>query len=54
MWLPDREGGRKHLVIRLGYRGASMVYAASLALSYVILIAESGHIFSPGPSFVPA
>lgn len=34
----DREGGRRHLVIRLGYRGASVVYAASLALSYVILI----------------
>lgn len=42
----DREGGRKHLVIRLGYRGASMVYAISLALSYVILIAGVwAHLF---------
>jgi 1,4-dihydroxy-2-naphthoate octaprenyltransferase len=48
----DREGGRKHLVIRLGYRGASVVYVVSLAISYVILIAGVfAHVF-PVPMLI--
>jgi 1,4-dihydroxy-2-naphthoate octaprenyltransferase len=42
----DRAGGRKHLVIRLGYRGASLVYVMSLGLSYVIIVAGVwAHLF---------
>ncbi len=48
----DREGGRRHLVIRLGYRGASMVYAVSLALSYVILIAGVAARLFPLPALL--
>ncbi|MBN2496330.1 MAG: prenyltransferase [Deltaproteobacteria bacterium] len=35
----DREGGRRHLVITLGWRRAAVVYTASLAASYLILVA---------------
>lgn len=35
----DRAGGRRHLVIMLGYRGAAIVYTAALAAAYLILIA---------------
>jgi 1,4-dihydroxy-2-naphthoate octaprenyltransferase len=34
----DRKGGRRHLVIVLGYRGAAIVYTAALAAVYLILI----------------
>jgi 1,4-dihydroxy-2-naphthoate octaprenyltransferase len=40
---PDRDadlaGGRRHLVIVLGYRGAAMVYSASLVATYAFLAA---------------
>jgi 1,4-dihydroxy-2-naphthoate octaprenyltransferase len=48
----DLAGGRKHLVIRLGYRGASMVYTASLTLSYVILIAGVWTGLFPRPTLL--
>jgi len=48
----DLAGGRKHLVIRLGYRGASMVYIGSLALSYVILIAGVWTHLFPWPTLL--
>ena len=48
----DLAGGRKHLVIRLGYRGASMVYTASLALSYIILIAGVWTHLFPRPTLL--
>ncbi len=35
----DRAGGRKHLLILLGRRKASVVYAASLAACYLFLVA---------------
>lgn len=35
----DRQGGRKHLVITLGYRRAAIVYTLALAVCYLILIA---------------
>ncbi len=34
----DRQGGRRHLVIVLGWRRAAMVYLAALAASYLILV----------------
>jgi 1,4-dihydroxy-2-naphthoate octaprenyltransferase len=34
----DRMGGRRHLVITLGWKRAAMVYTAALASSYLILI----------------
>jgi 1,4-dihydroxy-2-naphthoate octaprenyltransferase len=34
----DRAGGRRHLVIMLGYRGAAIVYTAALAAAYLILV----------------
>lgn len=34
----DRKGGRRHLVIVLGYKGAAVVYVAALAVVYVILV----------------
>lgn len=35
----DRRGGRRHLVIVLGHKGAAVVYVAALAAVYLILIA---------------
>ncbi|MBW2277849.1 MAG: prenyltransferase [Deltaproteobacteria bacterium] len=35
----DRKGGRRHLVIVLGYKGAAVVYLTALAAVYLILIA---------------
>jgi 1,4-dihydroxy-2-naphthoate polyprenyltransferase len=34
----DRQGGRRHLVIVLGWRKAAIVYAIAMALGYLILI----------------
>lgn len=35
----DRKGGRRHLVIVLGYKGAAVVYVVALAAVYLILVA---------------
>ena len=34
----DRRGGRRHLVIVLGYRGAALLYTAALVVNYFILL----------------
>jgi 1,4-dihydroxy-2-naphthoate polyprenyltransferase len=34
----DRQGGRKHLVIKLGYRKASFVYAAGVVTTFIIIL----------------
>jgi 1,4-dihydroxy-2-naphthoate octaprenyltransferase len=34
----DRKGGRRHLVIVLGYRGAAVVYTTALVAVYAILV----------------
>jgi 1,4-dihydroxy-2-naphthoate octaprenyltransferase len=44
----DRLGGRRHLVILLGWRGAAIVYTLALALSYAVLISGAiRHWFPP-------
>ena len=35
----DRAGGRRHLVIRLGYRGAATLYAIAIAVTYLVIVA---------------
>jgi len=35
----DRQGGRRHLVIALGWRRAAVVYTVALAVSYLVLVA---------------
>jgi len=35
----DRQGGRRHLVIALGWRRAAVLYTVSLAISYLVLVA---------------
>ena len=35
----DREGGRRHLVIALGHRGAAILYSLLLASTYVFIVA---------------
>jgi 1,4-dihydroxy-2-naphthoate octaprenyltransferase len=35
----DRRGGRRHLVIRLGWRGAAWLYTLALAGVYVLIVA---------------
>jgi 1,4-dihydroxy-2-naphthoate polyprenyltransferase len=35
----DRRGGRRHLVIVLGWRAAAVVYTVALAASYLLLVA---------------
>lgn len=35
----DQQGGRKHLVIALGWRKAAMAYAGGMALTYAIILA---------------
>ncbi len=34
----DKQGGRKHLVIKLGYRRASFVYAAGVVATFIIIL----------------
>jgi 1,4-dihydroxy-2-naphthoate octaprenyltransferase len=34
----DRRGGRRHLVILLGWRGAAIVYTLALTLSYAMIV----------------
>lgn len=34
----DKQGGRKHLVIKLGYRNAAFVYAAGVIATFVIIL----------------
>jgi 1,4-dihydroxy-2-naphthoate octaprenyltransferase len=44
---PDRAGGRRHLVIALGWRGAAVVYALSLAAMYLVLVIGAALRFFP-------
>jgi len=34
----DREGGRRHLIIKLGYRKASFLYAAGVVTTFVMIL----------------
>ncbi|MCK9413226.1 MAG: prenyltransferase [Prolixibacteraceae bacterium] len=34
----DRQGGRKHLVIKLGYKNAAFVYVAGVAATFLIIL----------------
>lgn len=46
----DREGGRRHLVIVLGLRGAAVLYLAALVVNYSILL--WGALSGPFPAAV--